>query len=434
MVAFSPEERAALASLVTLGDTPAICRRAQLLLLYEEGLPTREVAARVGLSRGRARHWRRLFQIKGMEIFPSAHTSAVGEEATISLPPLAEENQPSPPLPPLLEEAPKGEESLDFLFSLQSPGVTPTDSLAEAGRKVLRFQFAQMLRHEKGTKLGEDIEALHDMRVATRRMRAACEVFADAFKPKPLNNHLKGVRTTGRALGRVRDLDVFMDKARQYLQTLPIERQGELSPLLEAWQSERQAAREEMLAHLGSEQYQTFKAKFLDFLTTPGAGAKKRQAFPPIPQTVAQVAPILIYTRLAAARAFAPLLHTASLEQLHALRIEFKKLRYALEFFREVLGGEAKEIINEIKTLQDHLGDLNDAKVACQLLRQFLEEWDLQQANQPVDERQSPQPLLDYLSFQHAERHRLMITFQTAWQRFDCAELRQKLAAAVAML
>jgi CHAD domain-containing protein len=291
-----------------------------------------------------------------------------------------------------------------------------------------------MLRHEKGTKLGEDIEALHDMRVATRRMRAACEVFADAFKPKPLNNHLKGVRTTGRALGRVRDLDVFMDKARQYLQTLPIERQGELSPLLEAWQSERQAAREEMLAHLGSEQYQTFKAKFLDFLTTPGAGAKKRQAFPPIPQTVAQVAPILIYTRLAAARAFAPLLHTASLEQLHALRIEFKKLRYALEFFREVLGGEAKEIINEIKTLQDHLGDLNDAKVACQLLRQFLEEWDLQQANQPVDERQSPQPLLDYLSFQHAERHRLMITFQTAWQRFDCAELRQKLAAAVAML
>ena len=42
-------------------------------------------------------------------------------------------------------------------------------------------------------------------------------------------------------------------------------------------------------------------------------------------------APVLIYTRLAGVRAYGPLLSTASLEQLHALRIEFKKLRYALD-------------------------------------------------------------------------------------------------------
>jgi CHAD domain-containing protein len=325
-----------------------------------------------------------------------------------------------------------GMENLKILLAMQSPGVEAADTLAEAGRKVMGFQFAEMLRHEEGTRLGEDIEELHDMRVATRRMRAAFEVFADGFKLKSIGPHLKGLRATGRALGRVRDLDVFMEKAQHYLDTLPEDHRSGLDPLLDGWREEREKDRGEMMDHLNDTGYADFKRKFLSFLTTPGEGGKKVD--PTSPHLVHDILPVLVYTRLGAVRAFASILDSATIEQLHALRIEFKKLRYTLEFFQEVLGGEAKALIEELKILQDHLGDLNDADVACGILRDFLDEWENRQLMVPIDERENPEPIVAYLATRHAERHRLIVTFREAWARFDRPEIRVKFAKAVSVL
>ena len=324
------------------------------------------------------------------------------------------------------------DERLDKLLARNKPGVKPEDSLSEAGRKVMGFHFAQMVLHEAGTRLGEDIEELHDMRVATRRMRAAFEVFQDAFDPKAVKRHLKGLRGTGRALGRVRDLDVFMEKAQQYLDTLPQEQRSGLEPLLALWENERQIDREKMLEHLDSEKYATFKRQFLDFVSTPGAGAEP--VAETSPNLVQHVAPVLIYTRLASVRAYGPLLGSATIEQLHSLRIEFKKLRYTLEFFREVLGGETKALIEEVKILQDHLGDLNDADVACSILREFLDEWESRQLYKPISERENPEPVVAYLANKHAERYLLTTTFHKVWGEFDRPEMRAKLASSVAVL
>ena len=119
---------------------------------------------------------------------------------------------------------------------------------------------------------------------------------------------------------------------------------------------------------------------------------------------------------------------------MHALRIEFKKFRYTMEFFREVLGPEAKGIIEEVKTMQDHLGDLNDADVACQILRNFLDELESRQATIPVEDRDNPEPIVAYLAARHAERHRLMVTFKDPWEHFNRPEIRAQLAAAVSVL
>lgn len=317
---------------------------------------------------------------------------------------------------------------------MQAVGILPDDPMAEAGRKVLRFHFAEMLSHEEGTRLGSDIEALHDMRVATRRMRAAFEVFGSAFRAKALKPHLKGLRLTGRALGKVRDLDVFMEKAQAYLETLPEEQHSGLDPLLDHWQEIRAAARLEMLAHLDSLDYQDFKQEFNLFLNTPGAGAVALALDEPGPNQVCEIAPVLIYTRLSEVRAYDAWLDQASVERLHALRIEFKKFRYTLEFFREVLGESAKLVINEVKKLQDHLGDLNDAVVATHILTDFLANWEAQQAQMPISERQNPQAIVAYLAARHDERHRLMVTFSEAWEHFNQPEFRQNLASAVSVL
>jgi hypothetical protein len=103
-----------------------------------------------------------------------------------------------------------------------------------------------MLDHEEGVREGCDIEHVRNMRVATRRMRAALRVFAnylDAVSHRPF---VKMLRRTGRTLGAVRDLDVFFEKTQHYLDTLPADRKSELDGLLAAWQAEHHRQRPQL--------------------------------------------------------------------------------------------------------------------------------------------------------------------------------------------
>jgi len=291
-----------------------------------------------------------------------------------------------------------------------------------------------MLRHEHGAMAGQDIECVHDMRVATRRLRASFEVFYEAFEPGALKPHLKGLRAAARLLGEVRDLDVAMEKARAYLENLPAEQRGDLTPLFYAWEKQREEARRRMAAHMESPDYRTFKRKFNLFLHTEGAGARPLPKDQPRASTVQELAPELIYRRLAAVRAYEPFLQNAPIERLHALRIECKKLRYTVEYFGEVLGPQADEVINGLKTLQDHLGDLNDAQVATQTLREFIDAWEPQQAGLPISQRQSLEAIVSYLAARHAELHHLMTTFYEVWKRVQSAGFKRKLAMAISIL
>ncbi len=80
----------------------------------------------------------------------------------------------------------------------------------------------------------------------------------------------------------------------------------------------------------------------------------------------------MIYECLGKVRSYQRILHSASIEQLHQLRIDFKRLRYTMEYFREVLGSEAKWIIDENQKSPGPPRDLNDADVACTILNNFL--------------------------------------------------------------
>jgi len=323
---------------------------------------------------------------------------------------------------------------LPFPKPTEQIGIAPTDLLAEAGRKVMLFHFARMLSYEEGARLGEDIEAVHNMRVATRRLRASFEVFEEAFEPEVLKLHLKGLRATGRTLGTVRDLDVFMEKARHYLDTLPEGERIGMDPLLWAWQEKSVSARANLIAHLDSVEYATFKRKFNGFLQTPGAGVRQPPKYTPFPNNVQELAPVLIYTRLAAARAYHPFPSDAPIERYHALRIELKKFRYTMEYFQEVLGKKAREIVADLKQMQDHLGDLNDAQVATQILNEFVRDWKVQQANLPANERVSIQAVIDYLAYRQAEIHQLLVTFRPAWTHFVRPTTRRGIAQAVSIL
>lgn len=397
-------------------------RRARLLLLYDSGLPTREVAAQVMLSRSRVRFWRQQFRNHGMDIFPAPEDTPKKLEAEME-----EIIQPTYPHN-------KNHTELPLPQPLRSVGILPDDLMAEAGRKAMLFHFAEMLAHEPGTRLGQDPEHLHDMRVATRRLRAAFAVFEQSFLPKAIKPYLRRLRATGRALGHARDMDVILIKADNYLIDIPPEDRPGMQPLIQFWADERSQARSDMLTYLDSQKYSNFIRKFNVFVNTPGLGALPISQDQPTPSRVREIAPALIYTRLEAVRAYETILPNAAITQLHALRIECKRFRYTLEFFREVLGDQAKIIINELKGLQDHLGDLHDADVACQIVRQFLTEWDVRQTVLPLAERQNPQTIVNYLAYQSAELHRLIVSLPQVWTRFNRPEFRMNLAMAVAAL
>lgn len=313
---------------------------------------------------------------------------------------------------------------------LKSPGVLPDDPMIEAGRKVLRFHFERMLAHEPGTRLGEDIEELHDMRVASRRMRSAFRVFSSYFDPDALQPFLKGLRRTGRALGGVRDLDVFMEKAQRHLDQLPEEERSSLDPLLADWKEQREAKRYQMLRYLDSKKYEQFVRDFGEFVLTEGAGALPVPTDKPLPHRVCHLVPTLIYNRYQVVRGYETVIEGAPIETLHALRIDCKRLRYSLEFFREVLGPEVEGVIKEVVIIQDHLGDLHDADVACSLLVGFLEGW----VRAEQRERINVSGVTRYLVVKQTDLRELIESFPEAWQNFNRLEVRRKLALAVSVL
>jgi CHAD domain-containing protein len=337
------------------------------------------------------------------------------------------------------EREPRGRPFLgDGLETLSKPGIAADDSMSTAANKLLLYHLQRMMKHEPGTRDGEDPEELHDMRVATRRMRAALRVFADYLDAGEYKPYLRMVRTTGRELGAVRDLDVFRIKTQAYIDSLPAGDRSGLDPLMEAWGIERERARAELIEYLDSDRYQHFKEKFERFLRTPGAGAGRAfgPAGEPIPTRVGDVLPAILFQRLAGVRAFDSIITRpdAPLSRYHELRIAGKGLRYTLEFFQEVLGPGSKPLINTTKVVQDHLGDLQDAVVTCDVLLGFLGSGTWGPPRPTTKKARSPFPVnapgvAAYLAVKQLEIETLMATFGPVWEEIRSTKFSQPLAS-----
>lgn len=308
----------------------------------------------------------------------------------------------------------------------KGPGVEPSDTMAEAGRKTLAFHFKKMRKQESGVREGKDIEAVHQMRVATRRMRAALALFGNAYRPKTLKPIERGLKRTARALGAVRDLDVFLERGEAYAERLPEPRRAELAPMFEHWHALRDDARKQLMKWLDDSAYESFEERFKAFVETPGAGVAPARGEGIQPTLVREMAPALIWEAFARVRAYEPFVKDAPIETLHALRIEGKRLRYTLEFFAEDLGPNADRLIATVTQMQDHLGNLHDADVDVAALTHFLNEHDGRNGDLYA--------VRGYLSRRMADRARLRSAFPQTWQRINSHHFRRALGAAVASL
>lgn len=254
----------------------------------------------------------------------------------------------------------------------KTPGVTQDDHIAEAGRKVMKFHLARMLAREAGTRLGEEPEELHAMRVATRRQRAAWRVFGASFRAGRTKRYRNGLREIASRLGAVRDLDVLLEAADLYRADLPVSEQRAIEPLLNEWRQHRDDARILLIRELDSDGYRRWVDDYRDFVRTEGAMVVP--VGPTQPHRVRDTTSSRIWAAYEQVRGYEPVLRWADVETLHELRIAGKWLRYSLEFVREALGDDAAPLIARVTALQDHLGLMNDADVAASMARTFLVE------------------------------------------------------------
>lgn len=246
---------------------------------------------------------------------------------------------------------------------LGSTEISPRSTMAQLAFAVLRRHFGQLVVHEPGTRLGEDPEDLHDMRVATRRLRAALDVFADLL-PVRAHNARGELGWLGDVLGAIRDLDVQLERHEADVadvhELLGMSAAEELEPLRQRLLQQRSAARATLLDALDSERYQ----HLIETMTSMVRRGVPRRT--PLARSLGLVGmPDLIQERHRKARKAARRAHKSGLaSDYHRLRIRCKRLRYCLEFTRNIYDARTERYVRKLTKLQDLLGALQDDEVA----------------------------------------------------------------------
>jgi CHAD domain-containing protein len=228
-------------------------------------------------------------------------------------------------------------------------------------RVALARQVADILAHDPGTRFGEDLEELHQLRVATRRLRAILRAARDLLDPawsEPLRAELSWL---GSMLGPVRDLDVLIERLREEIEGLePAERRA-AARFLSLLDEDRDAVREAMLEAMSSTRY----FQLLDRLEAAAAAPRAREA----DVSLEEIAAAEFRKLRKAVKALPP---DPPDDELHAVRIRGKRARYAAELAEGAVGRPARRFVQDAKRFQDVVGEHQDAVVAEERIRELL--------------------------------------------------------------
>jgi CHAD domain-containing protein len=138
--------------------------------------------------------------------------------------------------------------------------------------KIIETRFDEMMRHRAGTLVGRDPEELHDMRVGSRRLRAAMDVATECFPAKRYRYYHQTVKQLTDVLGGVRDCDVLRETLLAYRETRPAAERQAVNRMLHGLRQERDARRLEMLAFFERLDDERFDVRFRGFLAEHSRG------------------------------------------------------------------------------------------------------------------------------------------------------------------
>lgn len=315
---------------------------------------------------------------------------------------------PAPPEEAAADEAGEGE------AAQLTPWYTASEvPLAELGRVLLRRHLARFLDAERRVRADRDIEAVHGLRVATRRLRATIRLL-EPVAPRSLRGYSRAVARVARAASAVRDRDVLLADLATRLHDLPEALLPAAEALRAALAAERREAHRCLLRELDSDGH----AEFLQGFAAAMCGAEGWDDRP----RVRDLGGSTIWRHYEALRAHDRGGLPQDDEELHEMRIDGKRLRYVLELFADTLGSRTDEAAAPLVAFQDHLGGLNDITVARHIL-----------ASHAHDET-TGQAVIDYLAIRDQQGGRLRTDLPARWEKLSSATYRRRLMELVVRL
>lgn len=412
-------------------DSQHVRNRATIILMTLEGNSSEKIADKLGLSSGTVKKWQAAWEKDGMSIFPplednlstdeEAETSNTNEAASGKH---SQDNSGELMVMEAIENEDTQVSEEQWLFP-EIAAMDVTHSLLEAGRLTMLKQLKTLLEQEAVFMSDKSVSSVHQMRIAIRRWRSVYDSFGD-YLPKAYHRAMYAqLKHTAKQLGEVRDLDVFLIKTRSYIKT---ELEGEhaaLESLIRMVKKDRRQARRQLAHWLESKTFKRFVKRSFKLLTEDIADETLiRKSGDFTSARLDHVLPVTIYQRFEAVRRYEELLPDAPIKILHSLRKDCKRLRYILELHADVLGDEVQSVIDTTKVVQEHLGDLYDAKVAVNIIR----------ASEKHSKKSDKAALKSYRQYRQAEIETLRASFPEVWSRFNQASIRRALAQSLAVL
>lgn len=303
-------------------------------------------------------------------------------------------------------------------------GVALHATVAAVARRTLQTHWECFTSRLYGLGCRDDIEFVHELRVALRRLRAALRVFrtaVDGLVPVLLDE----LTRLADALGHVRDADVFLAFLGRRIAEAPEEQRAFLRGLERSERRRRRRFFRAMLDTFASPDFAAFRERF-DPVLRGHVAPESLCALDKGERAVAVQAPKVLLKRLKSASRLGRGLARASAARQHALRIECKKLRYAAEFFADLYPRGLGAVIEPMAQMQDALGDVHDADVYRERIIRY-HTCLRAKAHEPSTAR-AVDALLGFLEARREEALRLALD---VWKRFTKGRKARKAIRAI---
>ncbi len=251
--------------------------------------------------------------------------------------------------------------------------LNPEAPIHESARQLLLSTFAIMRLNEEGIKKNIDSEFLHDYRVAIRRTRSVMKQLKGVFAPDEAAYFLALFRDCSKRTNELRDSDVYLLQKERFFNFLPPVLQPSLLLFFKALSTSRRTFHKRFYRYLSSPGYHASLHEWELFINRTALPEPEKAPNAPRPTKEIALENIKKAWKKVLRNGRAVSRETTDAE-LHALRIDCKRLRYLLEFFASIFQQESMvPVLRQLKALQENLGDFVDLAVQRRLLFEQLD-------------------------------------------------------------
>jgi len=247
----------------------------------------------------------------------------------------------------------------------------PDQRIDVAVKSIFSKLLLTMESCESGFRENRDVECLHNFRVALRRTRALLHQLKGVIPEATINRFKREFDWLRNTTGPARDMDVYLLSFDKFASCLPDERQHDILPLFDFIKRYRQQQHHRVLKVLDSRRYRKIMDDWRKTISKP---------VPRRTRLVRAGVPVLIVADLSIWQSYKKVMKkgkrinpASPASSLHELRKKCKNLRYLIECFQQLYpGGKIRFLINNLKNLQNNLGEFQDLEVQQYFLNEFM--------------------------------------------------------------